>query len=94
VLYIKDGSGAVYYNKYSGSWGGETDSGWDEGTSPTSLTPNYSSAGAVFAEWTSGAGSPYTVNWDYIVVPELLWLFLPFGFLLPLIVKLRKKRSF
>jgi hypothetical protein len=68
VIYLR--SSTAYYKKYSGSWGSETDTGWTEGTSPTNLTSNYSASGRIFAEWTSGSGSPYTVNWDKIIVPE------------------------
>jgi hypothetical protein len=90
VIYLRNGT--VYFNKYSGSWGGETDTGWTAGTNPTSLTSNYQGNGKIFAEWTSENGSLSTVNWDYIIVPENIWLMITF---IPLAFHLikRKKKS-
>jgi hypothetical protein len=87
AIYLR--SGTAYYKKYSGSWGSETDTGWTEGTSPTSLTSNYSGDGRIFAEWTSGSGSPYTVNWNYIIVPENI---LALVVLAPFLPRLFKKK--
>lgn len=84
-------SGTAYYNaRTGGTWDGETDTGWIEGTSPKYLTSNFRGPGRIFAEWTSGSGSPFNVNWDYIIIPEFLWLFLPLGPFLPLILRKRK----
>jgi len=57
----------------SGNWSAVTD--WHSGTNLTNLTSDYSDSWSRrgYAEWTSGSGSPYTVNWD-IIVPENPWM--------------------
>ena len=98
ALYLRNS--VIYYN----SWGEDSSptttneaeatngtTNWTEGTSPTYLTSNYSDSGRIFAEWTSGSGSPFTLNWDYIIIPEKLLYLLGLGILIPLI--LRKKKS-
>jgi hypothetical protein len=79
-------SSTAYYNQYdlsSTTWGGETDTGWTEGDSPKCLTSNYGDSGMIFAEWTSGTSSPYTLNWDYIIIPEKLMMFIFLGLVAP-----------
>ncbi|HLD11917.1 MAG TPA: discoidin domain-containing protein, partial [Patescibacteria group bacterium] len=90
VLYLR--SSTVYYKLYSGSWGSETNTNWNEGTSPTYLTSNYGDNGRIFAEWTSGSSSPYTINWDVIIIPENFLLFSSVAFLLPLAYRKRRKK--
>lgn len=91
VLWLR--SSTAYYNKYSGSWGGVTDTGWAEGNNPTNLTSNYSGNGMIFAAWTSGSGSPYSVKWDYVVIPENLWFFLGVVPLIPVLIKRQKDKK-
>lgn len=95
VLYLDTAASTVYYLKYSGGWGAVTNTGWTEGTSPTSLTSNYADSGKIFAEWNSQAAAPYTLNWNYIIIPEKIWLFLGLGLLIPkLLKKQRRKKEF
>ena len=85
----------IYYKKgvspyASGNWDTNATSFYAIGTN-TNITSNYSGNGMIYAEWTTGTGSPYSINWDYIIVPEYLWLFFPFAPLIPLLSKKRKK---
>jgi hypothetical protein len=91
AMYIRFGT--IYYNKYSGSWLGETDTGWTENASPTNLTSNYSGNGMVMAVWTSGSNSAFTINWDYIIIPEKLILLLGLAPFLPLLMRRKKAGS-
>ncbi len=81
VIYLR--SGTAYYNKYSGSWGGETNTNWNEGDSPKHLTANYSGVGRVFAGWTVSTNAPYFVGSSYIIIPEKLLALLFLGLLFP-----------
>ncbi|QQS39286.1 glycosyltransferase [Candidatus Woesebacteria bacterium] len=72
--------------------GVEEEIDWHTETQPTNLTSNYSSGTNVFAQWSDGSGSPYSVEWDIIVVPEWIWLIIVAGPILPLMGKFRKKR--
>ena len=93
ALWIR--SNHIYYKKaaYSAgptwTWDGSA-TDWKTTTSGAYVTSNYSGNGMIFAEWTEGSGSPYSVNWDYILIPERLWLF--FGLTPLLITYLRKRR--
>ncbi len=89
VLYIKSATPAIYYSRYfSGSWGTkEASTGWTTGTTPRYLTASLPASGRVFAEWTSGTSSPYTLNWNYIIIPERLVYLLSLGVLIPLFVR-------
>ncbi len=90
VIWLR--SGTAYYNKNDGTWGGETNTNWTEGTSPAYLNSNYQAGGSIFAQWVSGTSSPFDINWDtIIVIPEHLWLFFGLGPILPLLFK-RKRR--
>jgi hypothetical protein len=71
--------------------GGETDTGWTEGTYPKMLTSNYADSGRIFAIWASGVSIPYTVNWDYIVIPEKVIILLLGGAVI--VMRLIKKRK-
>ncbi len=63
-------------------WAAET--AWKTTGTNTYVTSNYSGPSTVFAEWTTGSTSPYTVNWDVIVaIPENLWLLMLIAPLLP-----------
>ncbi len=70
-----------------------TQDGWKTGDL-AQVTSNYDGAGRIFAEWTVGTTSPYHVSWDYIIVPEYLWLFFGLGPVLPgFIAKIKKKKK-
>jgi len=75
----------------SGNWSAVTD--WHSGTNLTNLTSDYSDSWSRrgYAEWTSGSGSPYTVNWD-IIVPENPWMMIGFIPLMSYFIR-RKKKS-
>jgi hypothetical protein len=88
-----DGTDDHIYYKNSTNWGAAA-TDWHSGTNLTNLTSNYSGNGKVFAEWSSGAASPYTINWDIIAVPENLWLFFSLGIAVPVFAgKKRNKNS-
>jgi len=81
----------IYYSTDSSpytSWSGA--SGWQTEGTNNWATSNYSGNGMIFAEWTSGAGSPYAVSWDYIIIPERIWLLLGLGLVIPGWLKGRK----
>ena len=59
-------------------------------TTLSQLTSNYSSSGRIFAEWTNGTSSPYTINWNYIIIPERLIFFLGMSVFFPLVVKRKR----
>jgi hypothetical protein len=40
--------------------------------------------------WTAGANSE--VDWDIVVVPEMIWLFFAAGPIIPLLSRLRRKK--
>jgi hypothetical protein len=87
--------GHIYYKHgvspfASGNWDASSVD-WHSGTNLTNLTTDYSVNAKVFAEWTSNSGSPYTVNWDIIAVPENLWFLFSLGIAVPVLA--RKKRS-
>jgi hypothetical protein len=85
----------IYYNKWgqasTPTVGNETDSGFTEGTSPVQLTSNFDNAGRVFAMWTSGSSAPYNINWEYVIVPEFLWMMLPLGLIFPKLLKKKRR---
>jgi hypothetical protein len=87
----------IYYKKgvsayTSGDWdAAATD--WKSTGTNTNLTSNYSGSGIIMAEWMSGSGSPYTINWDTIIVPENLRLLLSLGILVPLFARRKTKKS-
>ena len=64
---------------------------WKTTGTNTYVTSNYSGNGAIFAEWTVGDGSPYAVNWDMILIPEKIWLFMGLGLVIPEILRRRRK---
>jgi hypothetical protein len=88
----------VYYKKgvstyTSGNWDvSATD--WQTTGTNTYLTSNYSGAGLMFAQWTSGTGSPYTVGWDTLAVPEFTWLFFGLAPIVPLLSKINRKKKY
>jgi hypothetical protein len=76
----------------SGNWDvSATD--WHSGTNLTNLTSDSSGSGIIFAEWTSGSSSPYTVNWDDVIVPENIYLMIGFVPLVSYFIKRKKKSS-
>jgi hypothetical protein len=88
-------SNNIYYKKYTSSsstWG-VSPILWKSGTNLTNLTSNYSGNGMIFAQWTSGSGSPYTVNWDILLIPEKIWLFMGLGIVVPWWLKRRKRKA-
>jgi hypothetical protein len=94
VLYIRTSStaGTIYYNKYSGgSWAGETSTGWKVDSTNTNLTTNFADSGKIYGEWTSGSGSPYTISWTDIIVPENTYLMIGFIPLVSYFIKRKKK---
>jgi hypothetical protein len=76
----------------SGNWDASS-ADWHSGTNLTNLTTNYSGNAKVFAEWTSDTGSPYTVNWDTIAVPENLWFLFSLGIAIPLYRKRKVRKN-
>jgi hypothetical protein len=84
-------SNHIYYKKYTSgtsTWD-SSPTDWKSGTNLTNLTSNYSAEGRIFAQWTSGSSSPYTINWDILLnIPERIWLFLGLGLIIP---RLRRK---
>jgi len=96
ALYIR--SNVIYYNKWgedsTPTTGNEDEvPNWTEGTTPTYLTSNYADSGRIFAEWTSGSASPYTLHWDYIIIPERIWMLLALGLIIPGLLRKRKRRK-
>ncbi len=84
-------SSNVSYVKYTGgAWGSPTDPGWSEGTAPAYLTSNYADPGRIFMEWTSGSG-PYTLNWNYIIIPEKVWMLVVLSIFIPRLLRRKKK---
>jgi hypothetical protein len=75
----------------SGNWDASA-TDWHSGTTLTNLTSNYTGNAQAFAEWTSGSGSPYSINWDIIAVPENLWLFFSLGIVVPFYVRKKRKK--
>ncbi|HKZ34701.1 MAG TPA: hypothetical protein VJ179_02420, partial [Patescibacteria group bacterium] len=91
VMYLR--SGTVYYKKYTASaWGSETDTSWTEGSQPKFLTSNYGDSGRIYAVWTSGTANPYTINWNYIIMPEKLLLLLLGGILVWNLIRSEKRK--
>jgi len=100
VLWIDTGAADdIFYSKcdistecdVAGEWDAEIN--WQNTGTNTYVTSNYSGAGSIFAQWTEGTASPYSIMWDYIIIiPEHLWLFFGLGPLLPLLLKRRKDR--
>ncbi|QQS39292.1 glycosyltransferase [Candidatus Woesebacteria bacterium] len=70
--------------------GVEEEIDWHTETQPTNLTSNYSSGTNVFAQWSDGSGSPYSVEWDIIVVPENIWFLM---LLSPLFTKPKHRKK-
>jgi hypothetical protein len=95
ALWIDTSTSYIYYSFCTVSTGCDTAAKWaaESGTN-TNITSNYSGAARIFAGWTTGDGSPYTVNWDIITaVPENLLMFLMAGPILPFLLKRRRKRE-
>jgi len=74
-----------------GNW--QTEQDWKTTGTNTNVTTNYGGGGEIFALWTEGSGSPYTINWDTIIVPEYLWLFFGLGPFLPGLINRHRKRK-
>ncbi len=87
----------IYYKKgvspyASANWDvAATD--WKSTGTNTWVTTNYSGSGRIFAEWTVGVGSPYSISFGIIAVPENLLIFFLFMPFLPLLIKERKRRK-
>ncbi|OGM63271.1 hypothetical protein A2961_05240 [Candidatus Woesebacteria bacterium RIFCSPLOWO2_01_FULL_39_21] len=95
ALWIR--SNTIYYKKgvspyASGNWDTSATSFYSTGTN-TYVTSNYSGDGMIFAEWTTGTGSPYTVNWKYAIIPEKIWMLLGLGLVVPGFIKRWKRRK-
>ncbi|MBU2578352.1 DUF2341 domain-containing protein [Patescibacteria group bacterium] len=65
-------SNVIYYKKGvspygSANWDSSATS-WQATGTNTYVTSNYSGSSEIFAEWTEGASSPYTIKWDKIVI--------------------------
>jgi len=94
ALWIR--SNIIYYKKGvspygSGNWDSSAAS-WKTGTSTAYVSSNYSGPGRIFATWTEGSSSPYSVMWgDIIIVPERLLALLGPGFLFPLFLRRKRK---
>jgi hypothetical protein len=74
-----------------GNW--QSEQNWKTTGTNTNVTTNYSGPGEIFALWTEGTGSPYNIMWDFIIVPEKLWLWMGMGPLIPLLLR-RKRRKY
>jgi len=85
-----DVSGASSECSASGDWASELS--WQTTGTNAWVTSNYSGNGMIFAQWTGGTGSPYSVMWDYVIIPEKIWLFLALGLIIPGLLR-RKKRK-
>ncbi|MFC1710289.1 hypothetical protein ACFL0F_01340 [Patescibacteria group bacterium] len=105
AVWIDTSSDDIYYSFCTISTGCNLDTEWaaESGQETqwistgvnTNVTTNYGHAGYVFAEWTVGSASPYAVQASTVVIPEYLWIFLPMGPLLPLLLRKRKlKKSY
>jgi hypothetical protein len=105
ALWIDTSTSYIYYSFCTVSSGCDTAAKWaaessqqetlwkSEGTN-TNITSNYSGAARIFAGWTQGDVSPYTVNWDIITaVPENLWMFFMAGPIIPFLLKRKRKRE-
>jgi len=73
-----------------GDWAAETN--WDSTGTNTDVTTNDSGQGEIFALWTLDTGTP-NIDWDTIIVPEMLWLFMPVGAFIPILLKKRQKKK-
>ena len=97
ALWIDTSASDIFYSScdiatecnLASEWAAETN--WKSTGTNTYVTSNYDGAGRIFAEWTVGNASPYSIGWDIIIVPENLWLFVGLVPFLPLL--LRKKRK-
>ncbi len=73
-----------------GNW--QSEQNWKTTGTKTNITTNYGGPGEIFVLWTQGTGSPYTIDWDTIVVPEHLWLFFFPAPFLPLFLRRREAK--
>jgi len=94
ALWIR--SNVIYYKKGvspygSANWDASATS-WKATGTNTYTTSNYSGAGMIYALWTEGTASPYSVNWDYVIIPERIWALLAFGLVIPGLLRKRKRR--
>jgi hypothetical protein len=92
-------SGTIYTNAgiepyASGNWQGSA-TAWKTGTNLTNLTAvaSANATNPVFAEWTSDASAPYTVNWASFTVPENMYLMIGFIPLMSYFIKRKRKSS-
>jgi hypothetical protein len=88
VIYYK--KGVSPYN--SGNWDASATTFKSNGQ-VTWLSSNYSGPSRVFATWTQGDVSPYSVLWKYVIVPERLLALLGLGPLLPLFLRRKRKKK-
>lgn len=92
-------SGDIYYKKGTHSTGSWTWDGsattWQTSGTCENVTSNYGDNGMVYALWMETSGSPEDVVWDFVIIPERLWMFLflsPFAGIF--FKKLKKKKKF
>lgn len=87
----------IYYKKgvspyKSANWDVSA-TAWQTAGTNDWVTSNYSGNGMIFAQWTDGTGSPYSVMWNFIIIPEKVWMLLALGVVIPGILKKRKKEA-
>jgi N-acetylneuraminic acid mutarotase len=97
AIYVR--SNVIYYNKWgqattptTGNEADTADTNFTKDVNPAHLTSNFSGNSHIFVEWTDGSGSPYNVRWEYIIIPEYLWLFFAIGPLLPKLIRRSRKK--
>jgi hypothetical protein len=98
AIWIDTSANIVYSNQcdiseYSdcSSWVGQE----SERTSDTftHATSNYAGP-AIMAMWSVGDQAPYHVDWELILIPEKLWLFMGMAPLIPLLLKRKRKQAY
>ncbi|MDO8658753.1 MAG: hypothetical protein Q7K55_08480, partial [Candidatus Levybacteria bacterium] len=67
--------------------------GWNTDATNRDLTSNYADPGRIFGIWTSGSGGSYTLNWNYIIIPEKLFYLLALGIFIPGLLRRKRKRD-
>ena len=81
---------SVDYAQYTTSWQTPS-SNWKTTTNGNFTTSNYQAADRIFAHWSESVAGDYgNVDWEYIIVPEKLAIFL---IIFPISLKLYQNKK-